>query len=383
MLGSLIFGYEPNQRIRIQRLLFASTTYLFGVLLVQYCIWMGLMPKLDYRKVISGAVLLNLFFYLVIRFGLNLRTRDPSLTMPQIAVATAVNTYLVYFAGPARGAFLMGYVLILAFAILRLRPLQIMLTGTLVLAIYGVIIIIEYVSRTPNSNFPLELLQWLMLLFVYPWFAMLAGYVASARRKRRDSSAKLAEALRENETVLKAFQAQAMQDQLTGLFNRRYMSDALKAESERADRSGGRFCVLIFDIDHFKEINDRLGHLGGDNVLVTLSRTVSEQLRSVDRFIRYGGEEFLVLMPSTALSEALVGAERIRRCVESARITEAGEPIPVTVSIGIAEYRSGTTTKDMLAEADRALYEAKKSGRNCIRVAQVSIAAGAENSNPP
>jgi diguanylate cyclase (GGDEF)-like protein len=366
MVKALVFSRNPDQALRIQRLLMATSTYLFGVLFVHYCIWTGLIPNMDYRKVIAGAILLNLIFYLVIRFDFNLHARDPSLTAPQVLVATSVNTYLVYYAGPARGAFLMGYVLILVFGIFRLRPRQIVLIGTLVVLIYGSIIGFEFFTHIGRANLSVEILQWLILLFVYPWFALIAGHLSNSRRMLKDANQKLAAALRENEAVLQTIQEQATHDELTGLFNRRHMVNALKLEQLRAERTHDCFCILILDIDHFKNINDRVGHLAGDNVLVAVTRTIAHQLRSVDNFSRYGGEEFLVLMPSTSMVDALSGAERVRKCVEQAHIVEAGVALHVTVSIGVAQYHEGKPIEATLADADRALYRAKDNGRNRV-----------------
>jgi diguanylate cyclase (GGDEF)-like protein len=376
MLKSLIFGRNPDQALRIQRLLLATSTYFFGVLVVNYCIWTGLMPNMDYRKVIAGGILLNLIFYLIIRFDFNLRAHDPSLTVPQMVIATSVNTYMVYYAGAARGAFLMGYLLILVFGIFRLRPRQIVLIGALVVLIYGIIIGIEFVTQTGRINLSVEILQWFILLFVYPWFAMIAGHLLNSRRKLKESTAQLAAALRENEAVLKTIQQQATHDELTGIFNRRYMVDALRLECIRAERTHERFCILILDIDHFKNINDRVGHLAGDNVLIAVTRAIVPQLRSIDSFSRYGGEEFLVLMPSTSLHDALTGAERVRKCVEDARIAEAGIVLQATVSIGVAEHCIGQPIETTLADADRALYRAKNNGRNRVEYWDTAVSSG-------
>jgi diguanylate cyclase (GGDEF)-like protein len=304
------------------------------------------------------------------------------LTAPQVLVATSVNTYLVYYAGQARGAFLMGYVLILVFGIFRLRPRQIVLIGTLVVLIYGSIISFEFLMHTGRGNMAVEVLQWLILLFVYPWFALIAGHLLNSRRKLKESSAKLAAALQENEAVLKTIQKQATHDELTGIFNRRYMSDALRLECIRATRTHERFCILILDIDHFKNINDRVGHLAGDNVLIAVTKAILPELRSIDSFSRYGGEEFLVLMPSTELNDALVGAERVRKCVEDARIAEGGIVLKVTVSIGVAEHCIGQPIETTLADADRALYRAKNNGRNRVECWDTSVSSGLAEQSP-
>lgn len=375
MLKLLIFGHDPKQALRVQRLLFATSTYFFYLLLVSYGIGTGLIRNVDFHYVIGGAFVANLIFYLMIRFGFSLHARDPSLTIPQIALATVVNTYMVYYAGPARGACLMGYLLILIFAMFRLRPRQIHVIGAVVLMTYACIIAIETPANKQQSTFfYLNILQWLILLFIYPWFAWIASHIMSGRIELRKSNEMLANALRENEAVLKTIQEQVTHDELTGIFNRRYMIDALKREMLRAQRIDEPFCVALVDIDHFKQINDSVGHLGGDNVLIAVTREITAQLRSTDQFGRHGGEEFLVLLSSTSLNDALCAAERIRACVDAARLMEGDIAVPVTVSIGVAEYNDGATVESLLADADRALYRAKRNGRN--RVEHEASASG-------
>jgi diguanylate cyclase (GGDEF)-like protein len=373
MLEALVFSRDPKQAIRIGRLLIATSVYFFTIFFVYFCISAGLMQRAHSVQVLAAAVGFNLLFYVAVRSGVSLRAPDPSLTVPQIMVGVASNSYLVYYGGPSRPVFLIGYLVILAFATLKLPPRQIVRTGASAAIIYGAIIGVERLSNANDSNLLVEILQWLVLLFVTPWFAMIAGHIRSSRNKLRESNEKLVTATREHEVALKTIREQATRDELTGLFNRRYMAEALKQEAGRTDRTHEPFCVLMLDVDHFKNINDCVGHIGGDNVLVAVTAAISPQLRVIDHFSRHGGEEFLVLMPSTSLDAALHAAERIRRCVEEARIAEAGMVFRVTISIGVAEYRAGSAIKMTLAEADRALYQAKHKGRNCVEYVKTAV----------
>ena len=165
---------------------------------------------------------------------------------------------------------------------------------------------------------------------------------------------------------MQTIQEQATHDELTGVYNRRYIMGAINAEKNRAERSGERFCVLILDIDHFKKINDRFGHLAGDRALVAFSKAITSQLRAIDCFGRFGGEEFLLLMPGTRQAGVLTGAERIRGCVEQTNFSDTGIDAKMTVSIGVAEYQPGESVEEILARADRALYDAKAKGRNRV-----------------
>jgi two-component system cell cycle response regulator len=157
-------------------------------------------------------------------------------------------------------------------------------------------------------------------------------------------------------------------DPLTGLYNRRYLDAHLKSALSRADATAKPICVLIFDIDHFKAINDRFGHDSGDDVLRSFSDRLRVGVRGIDLVARYGGEEFFLVMPDTDAAYAASVAERLRSDVEKvAFATRSGERIPVTVSIGIAEWQGPSDTPDaLIRRADQALYAAKRAGRNRV-----------------
>ncbi len=155
----------------------------------------------------------------------------------------------------------------------------------------------------------------------------------------------------------------ATHDALTGIKNRGEFERILSIEIGKADRYNEPLALILFDIDNFKKINDSYGHSTGDKVLKRIASTVSGLLRNIDTFARWGGEEFVILLPHTLMSGAVRTAEKIRCAVEEL----GGEEIPyVTVSLGVTLYRKGETTDSFLVRADRALYEAKGKGKNCV-----------------
>lgn len=160
----------------------------------------------------------------------------------------------------------------------------------------------------------------------------------------------------------------ATHDGLTGVYNRHALMDALPRYLAQAARAGTPLALLMIDIDHFKRVNDQHGHLTGDEVLRTVAQRVNQRLRRADLLARFGGEEFLVLLPGTDLGGAGVVAENIRRAVESAPIWVQGQAIAVTVSIGVhAEVPSPDAAAEaLIAASDEALYEAKRQGRNRV-----------------
>jgi len=156
-------------------------------------------------------------------------------------------------------------------------------------------------------------------------------------------------------------------DGLVQIFNKRYLYEALEKEIIRARRHTRDLCVLMFDIDHFKRVNDQYGHLAGDYVLKEVARVVQGRIRRDEVFARYGGEEFALVLPETSLDNARTLAETIRAKVAENRYVFQGEVIPITISIGVALLTDGDrSATDIIARADEKLYEAKRSGRNRV-----------------
>lgn len=170
-------------------------------------------------------------------------------------------------------------------------------------------------------------------------------------------------------------QAAATRDALTSLYNRGEIMRKLESEMTRANRYSRPLSLLLLDLDYFKKVNDQYGHLAGDSVLVAFAQTLLNAIREDDYAGRYGGEEFLVVLPETSIREAEACAERIRKDVEALEISSGKHIIKVTSSIGLAHYGVGIASVDDLIEnADQALYKAKSGGRNCIRVFDSSLA---------
>ncbi len=167
--------------------------------------------------------------------------------------------------------------------------------------------------------------------------------------------------LQQREAVILAV---SLTDPLTGVGNRRRLDQALVAEISRADRTGGKLCALMADLDHFKRVNDVHGHEAGDAVLATFGDLLRRRTRATDIVARFGGEEFVVLMPDTDLEHAVGIAERIREAIADCRV--APLPDPVTASFGVAELAAGEQASDLLRRADGALYRAKQLGRNRV-----------------
>jgi len=172
-----------------------------------------------------------------------------------------------------------------------------------------------------------------------------------------------------SDRAVTAHKTAASMDPLTGMFNRRGFAEACSRVIDREANAGRPVTVLIFDIDHFKSINDRFGHPAGDEILKLFAAVVVNGLRITDLSGRVGGEEFAALLPCS-LEEGVVAAERVREAFESSGIVDETGPVDTTVSIGVAGGPAGTELEVLLAAADTALYQAKRGGRNRVEAAE-------------
>ncbi|HKY04471.1 MAG TPA: diguanylate cyclase [Blastocatellia bacterium] len=165
--------------------------------------------------------------------------------------------------------------------------------------------------------------------------------------------------------LFRQVQTQAMTDALTGLYNHRYFQERLDREVKVADRNGAKVSLILLDLDHLKRINDTHGHRTGDTALCHVSRVMQSTVREIDICSRYGGEEFVIVLPQCGRDDAINVAERLREAIASTPVHKIGQ---VTASIGVATYPESAKSKEELVEmADRAMYLAKAAGRNRVR----------------
>ena len=172
----------------------------------------------------------------------------------------------------------------------------------------------------------------------------------------------------DNAKLFEKMQKMAITDSLTGIYNRRYFYMILRNEIERAKRYQSPLSLVMMDIDHFKKVNDKFGHLAGDEVLQSVSEITKKLLRQIDKMFRFGGEEFMIILPETNQEGALKVANRIRSTIADTTIKTQKGDVRITTSIGVSEYGEEYPTKNEFIEsADKILYDAKETGRNCVR----------------
>lgn len=317
----------------------------------------------------------NLAFYAALRSGRTQRFRDPSLLVPQIAIATLLALLMGYYTREAQLITLALFFTAYFFGVFSLRTRD-YLALTLFAALgYAVMLGLKYPPAQRGSEvFRIELLHYGVLVMILLWMSLLGGYVSRLRSRLEDKRNALADALERLQTL-------ASHDELTGVLNRRRLMEVLDQQRERALRHGEVFSICLFDLDHFKQLNDRYGHQAGDEALRAFSAHVEAGIRRIDVFGRadpaggagvfgrYGGEEFLLLLPHTALAEATRCIERLRDSMREAGFATGAGPLALTFSAGVAQYRIGESSAQLLHRADTALYAAKRDGRDQVGVA--------------
>ena len=371
------FPDDAKQTLRLKRFLMAALSYLIWLGVSFYCYWLGLIDISVHGLILAVSMTLlgNLVFFVVLRSGLNRYWPDPSLTLPQMLVATFWVMLLMALAPKVRGILLLLYAVVFLFGVFRLRRREYLWLTSIVLVGYGFVVLRDFYRSDATEPLPLEILQYVVLAASLLWLAFFGSYVGRLREMVSRRNAQLASALKQNREL-------AIHDDLTGSYNRRHIIQVLEQERLRALRTGRSFCICLMDLDHFKGINDRFGHLAGDDVLKQFAERVMGEIRVLDRvgrddaplegeggtFGRYGGEEFLLVMPETDMAGALSCAERIRRRVAETEFRTDGGDLKMTVSSGVTAYQGGEDMRSMLARADQGLYLAKDKGRNRIEV---------------
>jgi diguanylate cyclase (GGDEF)-like protein len=357
-LATLILGHERKQQLRISRSLTAAFVFLACIGLQIYAYRHGFMEA-QYVWRLSIVILVNVvFWYALLRSGLNLRFRDPALTLPQVLSALTIITYAYSVTGRIHGSIMMLLPLVQVFGIFNMSQRDSRLAGFYSLGLMGCAMVYKTLTDPENYPYQVELAHFILIAAILPTISSLAGQLNSMRMRLQSQKNELAQALTR-------IQILATRDELTGLFNRRHMMEVLTQHQKRLIRSGHhRFCLALLDIDHFKRINDTHGHGVGDEVLREFAATLQRALRDTDVLARWGGEEFLLLINDTSPELANIGLERARDMLASAPLLAHMPDLRVTFSAGLTGYDDVEELSICIERADQALYRAKAEGRN-------------------
>jgi diguanylate cyclase len=358
---------DARQAVRMRRFYMALASYALWTTIALIA-WAGgllVMPPRLLGAMLGGVILSNAWFWYMLRSGRSLLYSDPAMTLPQVALGLCWVLVIIGASHVDRGLMMVVYIVVMLFGIFRLDRREFLLLTMLALAGYVVVVGTDIALRGAEIHWFHEALRFLVLASCLLWCTFFGSHVAQLRARLRQQNIALQQQAKEARRV-------ADRDHLTWAFNRRYIMKALEEERARSEHRNAPFAIVIFDLDHFKNINDRYGHVAGDRVLTKFAEIARRELRAVDMispgrranaFGRFGGEEFIGLLPETGLDGARRCAARLQEAVADERF-EGG--IKVTFSAGIAVYRHGETIEETLRRADDALYRAKSAGRDKI-----------------
>jgi diguanylate cyclase len=299
-------------------------------------------------------------FFLLIRTGYSERWQDPSMTLVQITYAIAANAVAYVLAGEGRGVVPSILAVILIFSMFGLTVRQTIFATIFALFSFGVAEVYIVFDTQMQHSWVQEVANFIMILVVLGGGFFLTYRLQYLRQRLRTQKNEL-------EIALKRINEIALFDELTGLNNRRSMNEMLNQESRRNRRGGPAFAIALLDIDHFKRVNDRYGHGAGDVALKSFAETAQQAVRESDLLCRWGGEEFLVMLPETTEYEAIYTClNRVRECIAALSISYEGEQFSFTVSIGFSLHKVDEKIEHTIDRADQALYKAKQTGRNRV-----------------
>ena len=351
------------QRLLIKRFALAVATYLTISVVVVLAYFCDLFRA---PGIAVAAVLVATFATQALLFGLflsgrNLRFSDPSLTEAQVLISLVLTTTLVAMIDYGRGALLVVYPMSMLFGLFQLRTWVFFRCAFLAFVGFVGINLYEYQAGTLR-DVSLAVLQTGMLALVLIWLNLFAWYMQQMRQRMRNRRFALKAHQETLRGMMRQLEDMVATDELTGLFNRRHFL-RMAAQALESLTPLSQHGLALIDLDHFKSINDRYGHVAGDRVLQAFAGVASACLREGDVIARYGGEEFVLLIPDTDADAFMACCERLRVAFSEC------EPVNVKVtnlslSVGMTLVTLYDDLDDALHRADQALYEAKRSGRN-------------------
>jgi diguanylate cyclase (GGDEF)-like protein len=357
----ILFGDEPKLQRMLQYWAAASFVYLVCIVLLAMQVQAGVTPFAQALPLAAYTLGGALFFFGMVRFSTQLKLAPRSLAVLQGLFGVTCNLWLHAISGPMRLASLLLLVIVITFCTFAMRPRQTFILSTI--ALVGMAVLMWWRVQIDPVLYPARLEA---LSFGYLAASLLTVTVLTGEMHRLRTRL-----TRQKEELLKAVETirtLATVDELTSLANRRYMNEVLAQEQRRTGETGAT-CIALLDIDFFKRVNDHHGHAAGDAVLRAFAGAARAELRAADVLARWGGEEFLLMLPSTGLPEAQQVLARMAQQVAAMTIPEFASLKAVSFSAGVAARRDGEHFTDTISRADKALYQAKAEGRNRIVVA--------------
>ncbi|MEO8059741.1 MAG: GGDEF domain-containing protein [Burkholderiales bacterium] len=365
-----IVGRHPDQQLR------ASQTFLVLMMQVVFAgvqhaeVMLGLIDfSVSWPLTVFG-VGSAAFFYVFVRSGLNLRfKRGRSLPLSQTFCALLCLSWSYGITGPARGAILLIIASVIMFGMFSLSATQLKQLTALTLSMLGAVMVLACWRDAGRYDPRVEAVHFLFATAVLSMVAILAARIGGLKRSLQDQKKELG-------TALERIQLLATRDDLTGLLNRRAVLDRLGLELRDRDLNRPRLSVALIDLDHFKRVNDGLGHAAGDAVLRRFAEIGSLEVRGSDVLARWGGEEFLLMMPSSSAQSAMQVLNRIRCRLLDTSLDDIQPGLRITFSAGVAECSDRADIERAVERADMAMYDAKSAGRDRTHLANNTAPLG-------
>ena len=358
--GDWLLGDQPEQRLWLARLLRVGALFLAFDLARALGVGLGHVPLEDMAALLAYDLGVLGVGYGLIRSGWSARLDDPAMTMPLVALALVSIVLAYVWMDFGRGALLPLAAVVLVHGMHRLTPRQTVLcAGALLVVLAGAAAVMALLSLQ-GLNLAQEAVDLGVAALGLPVLAAVAGRAHTVLQTHARQRAELAQ-------TLARLEALTTKDTLTGLSNHRHMLHLLDVEILRHARQGRQFSIALLDLDHFQQINQALGRLRADEVLRQLAHQSTAHLRDTDVVARWGGEEFLLLMPETDLAGGVRSLERLKeKLYTKLGFYREGRWVPVNCSAGVTRYRTGETIHQMLERAEQALRTAKANGRNQV-----------------
>ncbi len=362
---TLVMGRTNEMRDRLRLSLLASSMYWCWIAMINgYGVPNGLVEPAFQHGLLVIDLIGALAFYPLIRSGLSARWHDPELSLLQIAWGS-VAAMACYVAAPEmRASVLQAMCLIQIFGMVKIAPRECLLAGAAAIActVAALPIVVAH-ENLSGGALQTELIKTALTCAVLAQLTRMSRQFSVVRQQVAHDQTELTQAV-------ERLREMSIRDPLTGLYNRRHLLERLAREHQRSVHLGRPLCVAMIDLDHFKRINDTHGHGVGDEVLVGFAQALGAVMRESDVTSRWGGEEFLVLLPDTGPGQASAALERLRKHLASRQLAADAPQLRVTLSAGIATYLPGETLEQAIERADRALYAAKSEGRDrCLLAA--------------
>lgn len=357
-LTLLVFGDDRATRARTAGILLCFLMYAVSCGVAFYAATLNLIRPFAPQLLLWTTIPAYLLFYAAVRSGWSKRFSDPTLMLPQNVFALLAISFGYTAAGPYdRGVVLVLVALVMVFGMYTHAPKQSVVIGVMAMISLG--LCMGVLSHEDPAYYPpdLELLRFELLVGSVPSMAYCGHQLTTWRNQLKAQREQLRETLARVEDM-------ATRDALTGLYNRRYMQDKLHDCIRRYDRYGEHFTIALVDLDHFKKVNDQYGHRAGDLALMAFGSAATMVLRESDIVARWGGEEFIFLLPNTSAAKARIAMERLRSALQDAAVSAQWPELRVRFSTGLAVHDQAAGLHHTLERADQALYRAKQSGRN-------------------